>query len=464
MSTTAPTAPTAAAGQSPQAAPAVLGQGPTPAPTGRFPAPARLLWRLAGGRATPDRLRLLFIGTVAASLLWGAAAAWTAAVRTSAAGRVVAVSEPLSYDAQQIYQSLSDADATEAAAFLAATEPASARNRYLADIARAASYLEAATAAGGSQGAGSQLAVLSVKLPIYAGLVETARADNAQGLPVGAAYLAEASYLMRATLLPAADALYEQQNARLSADYQQATGLPILAIVVALTGGCALVLAQLWLSRRTRRSFNRGLLVVSAAGLLSFGWLIASLTVARVQLSEARDHGSAPVEALAQANIAALRGNAYESLTLINRSGDDINQGYFRQVQKQLGPGPGTLLTEAAIAAKSSPGARDAAAAAAAAPSWFATHQKVRALDDGGSYEDAVHLAIGSGPTSSDGRFRRVDAGLTSAISADQAEFGSAASAGQGALAGLDAGMIVAGLVMAAGCAWGLIPRIAEYR
>ncbi len=191
------------------------GTGAAPGLVGRFTA-----------RNTPARLRLLLAVTIAASLLWGAVAAWTASQRTSAAANVVAGTEPLSFDAQQIYQSLSDADATEAAAFLALTEPAAARSQYLADIARAETYLEAATAAAGSQGPGSELTVLSTEIPVYTGLVETARADNLQGLAVGAAFLGEASYLMRTALLPAANRLYQQENARLGVADQQATGLP----------------------------------------------------------------------------------------------------------------------------------------------------------------------------------------------------------------------------------------------
>ena len=60
--------------------------------------------------------------------------------------------------------------------------------------------------------------------------------------------------------------------------------------------------------------------------------------------------------------------------------------------------------------------------------------------------------------------FQRVQTQLTSAIGADQAAFRSAAGRGQDALTGLEAGMIVAALLMAAGCAWGLISRLAEYR
>jgi hypothetical protein len=428
--------------------------GTTPGPLGRFTA-----------RNTPARLRLLLAVTIAASLLWGAVAAWTAGERTSAAGNVVAGTEPLSFDAQQIYQSLSDADATGATAFLARTEPAAARSQYLADIARAETYLEAATAAAANQRPGPELTVLSTEIPVYTGLVETARADNQQGLAVGAAFLGEASYLMRAALLPAANRLYQQENARLSTADQQATGLPILAVLVALAAGYVLLRAQRWLRRRTHRRLNYGLVAASVVGLVSLAWLLAGVTVARVQLLDARDHGSGPVQALAKADIAALRAHADESLTLINRSGDDANQADFLRVERQLGPGPGTLLTEAAAAAQGSPGARAAAAGAAAAPAWYARHRQVRRLDDGGNYPGAVQLAIGPVRGGSSGAmFQRVQTQLTSAIGADQAAFASAASRGQDALTGLEAGMIVTALLMAAGCAWGLLSRLAEYR
>jgi hypothetical protein len=445
------------------------GQARTTAPPAgpavtRWGTAARLLGRLTGGSTTPAKLRLLLGGVVAACLLWGAAAAWTAAQRASGADNVVGASESLSFDAQQIYQSLTDADATEGAAFLAGTEPLAARSRYLADIARAESYLEAATAAAGNQGLRSQLTVLSTEVPVYTGLVETARSDNLHGLPVGAAFLGEASHLMQTRLLPAADSLYAQENARLAGADRQATGLPVLVVIVAIAVGYVLLRVQRWLARRTHRVLNSGLVAASAAGLLSLIWLLTGLTIARVQLLDARDHGSAPVEALAQADIAALRAQADESLTLINRGGDDANQADFLRAERQLGPGPGTLLTQAAAAARGSPGAGPAGAAASAAPAWFAAHRQVRALDDRGNYNAAVQLAIGSGPTSSGARFRRIQTELTAAIAADQAVFGSAAPRGQSALTGLEAGMIAAGLLMAAGCGWGLAPRLAEYR
>jgi hypothetical protein len=415
--------------------------------------------------ARPAKLRVLLVGLVLLSLLWGAVAGWTVSSHASAASNVVAISEPLSLDAQQIYGALSDADATEAAAFLSGgLEPLGLRHRYQADIGKAARELEAATAAAGHSAAASRLATLAAGLPVYTGLVETARADNRLGLPLGAAYLREASAYLRATMLPAARDLYAQENAQLAAADQQATSLPYIAAVVALIAGLVLFYSQRWLARRTHRMVNPGLLLASAAGLASLIWLISALITAGSHLTAARDHGSAPVEALARADITALQAHADESLTLIDRSGDDSFQQDFVSLQRRLGPGPNTLLSDAATAAAKSPGGGLGKAAETDAPAWFAVHRIVRAMDDSGSYTAAVHLAVSQRPADSGGRFARLHSDLTSAIGADQAYFRTAAAAGESDLAGLEAGMIALAVVAAAGCAWGVSRRLAEYR
>ena len=183
-------------------------------------------------RTTPAKLRLLLAGLVVLCLVWGGLAAWVVSQRASGANDVVGTSEPLSLDGQQIYRALSDADATAASAFLAGgLEPIVARRRSQADIAQAASHLESATAAAGHSPAARDLATLSAGLPVYTGEVETARANNRLGLPLGAAYLREASSLMRSTLLPAARDVSAQANERLTAASGQATGL-VLALVL----------------------------------------------------------------------------------------------------------------------------------------------------------------------------------------------------------------------------------------
>src|ERR1700679_766383 len=78
--------------------------------------------RLDTGRldtgTTPGKLRALLGLLILASLAWGVFATVTAYQHASAASNVVGVSDPLSSDAQQIYQNLSDANSTAANAFL----------------------------------------------------------------------------------------------------------------------------------------------------------------------------------------------------------------------------------------------------------------------------------------------------------------------------------------------------------
>ena len=385
-------------------------------------------------------------GLVVLCLVWGAVAAWVVSQRASGASEVVSVSAPVSLDGEQIYRSLSDADATAARAFLSGgLEPAAARRRYQEDIAVAASRLEAATAAAGRSAAAKYLAALSVSLPVYAGEVETARADNRLGLPLGAAYLREASGLMRGTLLPAARKISAQADAQLTTASGKATGLPLALVLVAaaVAVGYPLYRAQRWLYRRTHRRLNIGLVTASAAAAVSVLWLVIALAVARGDLLQAR---------------------ADESLTLIDAGGDDSFQADFAAVAHRLGPGPGTLLTGAVSAARSSPGAGPAAQAAAAAAAWYAAHRTVRSLDDNGRHAQAVQRVTTSGPGHSSTLFDRLDSALTSAIAADQVVFQSNAVAARNAFTGLEAGVIVLALIMAAGCARGISVRLAEYR
>ncbi len=429
--------------------------------------PARLPGHLLRATSSPERLRLLLIGLVALCLAWGVLAAWAVSQRASGASLVVSVSEPVSLDGQQIYRALSDADATEAAAFLSGgLEPIAARHRYQADIATAASRLEAATASAGDSAVAKDLATLSASLPVYAGEVETARADNRLGLPLGAAYLREASGLMRSTLLPAARHLSDQADSQLTRASAQTTGLPLALILLGATVivGFVLYRSQRWLYRLTHRRLNLGLAAASAAIIVSVLWLAVALTAARGDLLQAGSHGSAPVEALASAEVAALQARADESLTLIDAGGDDSFQADFLTVQHNLGPGQGTLLTDAVLASRSSPASGQAARAATAATAWYAGHRALRALDDNGGHTKAVQLVTTPGTGHASTLFAHLDSALTAGIAADDAVFQSNATAARNSFTGLEIGIIVLALIMAIGCGRGLAVRLGEYR
>src|SRR5262249_40318146 len=135
---------------------------------------------------------------------------------------------------ENLYSSLADADATASTIFLrAGLEPPQLRQRYLRDIERAGSYLGIVTrSAEGSPDASKAISTISTGLPLYAGLVESARANNRQGFPVGAAYLRAASAAMRDDILPAATDLYRHAAVHLNDNYQSGTSTSTFVVVI----------------------------------------------------------------------------------------------------------------------------------------------------------------------------------------------------------------------------------------
>ena len=421
-------------------------------------------------RSGPANLRLLLIVLVLAAVAYGAVGTWTVVQHASAAQDVVSTSEPLSLAAQRMYQALSDADVTATTAFLAGPNVRlPARERYAADIGRAAAdqtSLEDAATTSANPRLVASLAAISAGLPGYTGDVSQAQTQFLLGYRLTAGSLMQvASEEMHLTLLPAARASYAQENAALTAASAQATGLPWIVVVLVLAIALAFVLyrAQRWLSRRTHRVFNLGMLAATVALAVSVLWLIGAFAVARTDLQRAAGHGSVPAEALAQAAIDTQQARGYEVLNLISRSGDATFVKDFQAVRARLGPGPGTLLA-AAAGSSSGAGAHWAAAAGRDVQAWYTVIGQAYTLDSKARYTTETALVIGPGTGAATAGFARVEGDLSRAIDADHAVFHAGATAGRNAFTGLDVVIILAAVLMAAGCAWGLSRRLAEYR
>jgi hypothetical protein len=199
--------------------------------------------------------------------------------------------------------------------------------------------------------------------------------------------------------------------------------------------------------------------LVSVAGVVALIWMAVALLSGRADLLRATGHGSTPAETLAQADIAALRARGDETLNLISRTGDTDFQAGFRTAQEQLA----ALLSSAGSQSAAS-AAGSVTAARHEASSWFAVNQQAQKLDQAHDYGTETQLVIGAGQDWAGTRFVRLETDLDAAIRADQAVFADSAASGSGAFTGLVAGVAVLALAMAAGCAWGLSRRLAEYR
>ena len=418
---------------------------------------------------TPGVLQLLLIGLVAASVVWGAVGAWTVGQHASAASEVVSTSEPLSLAAQQMYQSLSDADVTATTAILAGPpEALTTRVRYEGDIENASADLAhlRGTTAGSAQ-LTADLTDVSTGLAVYAKYAAEALSASAAGQPLAAgSYMEDASDVMHLTLLPAANAIYAQQRAALTAASAQATGLPwiVVTVLLAVVIGFTLLAAQRWLRRRTHRIINYGLLLASAAIVISTIWLVVGFLSARSDFTQGLGHGSTPAEELAQSVIAAQQARSDQVLNLISRTGSTSFSADFAAETAKIGPRAGSLLTTAGASSLAGTGTAEVAAAERAATAWYSVSAQVFQLDKAHQYAAETARVISTGPGSSGSGFTALVTHLRNAIGADQAVFRSNAASGSGAFGGLEAGVIIAALLMAAGSAWGLSRRLAEYR
>jgi hypothetical protein len=418
---------------------------------------------------TPTALRALLAGLVLLSLAWGAFGGWVATKHSSAADSLVSTDERLSLEAREMFQSIGDADATITAAFLASPRPPLGQlQRYQSDLATAHRDLSGLRAAGGSLAEAGALASLGAGLSAYSGYVGETTAEYAMGYPLtGGSFLQDASGEAHLVLLPAANTVFTQENDALSAASGQATELPTMlaALVLALVTAFVLYRAQRWLSGRTNRVLSPGLVLASVLLVISVIWVAAGFLAARSDLDGGIAHGSGPVQNLALASIGVqqIRGDAV--LNVISRSGSTSFQTDFLATSKKVGPGNGSLLGDAAAAQQA--GGQGAALVATAqrdATAWYAANDQVYLLNSKSDYAAERGLIVGSGAGSTATAYTALEGDITSAIRADQGVFDSAATEGANALDPLAGAVIATSLLMAAGCAWAVSRRLAEYR
>lgn len=416
--------------------------------------------------STPGRLFLIGVGLVVLALLTGVVGALAMQQKQSTIDNLITHREPVAAASQQIYRSLSDADATAASAFLAGgTMPAELRDRYDLDIAAAGANLaKAAEDVSGVPEAEQHVNELARQLPVYTGLVETARAYNRQGYPAGAAYLREASGLMRASLLPAAQELYEIDSARLAAAQDDASSAPWIALGLAVVLLGALVVTQVYLTRRTNRLLNVGLVVASGAVIVALIWGSVALLFESSRVSAGREHGTDQVEVIVQARIVALKMRANETLTLVARGDGGEYEDEFQKQAKEIS-GDGSLLTRARDMAATDETRNRLAAAQKNVDDWLAAHKQIRQLDDGGSYREAVSLAISpDAKTSAATIFTQLDDNLLRALREARQQFADETSGASNAMTGLTPGIAGLALVAAVGVTMGVRERLQEYR
>jgi hypothetical protein len=416
-------------------------------------------WRLS---TTPGQLRLAAAVLVAIAVLLGIVAAATVGSRRNAAAALASTSEQQLMRAESLYVALSDADATAATTFLTGgIENRTRRARYLSDVEAANTQLVALAHRATDRNERGAADLLAANLPTYIGLIESARANNRQGFPVGAAYLRRATALMQTTMLPQALDLYRVEAERTHDDYRTGTAnRGLAAIVIAAAGlGILLLVTQLWLLRFSNRILNIPLVIATVVVIALAAWLVAGLASEQNRLSAAQRKGSDSVQMLSAIRDLALRAQRDDGLVLIGRGSDTTSGKDSDAALGALLGGQGLLAIAQPIEHRSESRAavrsvrRDLLA-------FNAAHRRVAASENLGDYARAVGIYEAVEAPRADTLNRT----LSRQTAAAQRRFAADAQAATSATGGMKVGVPLLALGLAALAVVGLAARIREYR
>lgn len=406
----------------------------------------------SGSRGTPGTMRLLAAVLVALGLAVGLAAWQSFRVAEGALARASDNTAQI-VRLQDIQTNLVRADAGATNAFLVGgLEPPEQRADYEAAVDRAADLLPRAASAQPADEAA--LAALTTSVVAYADDVALARANNRQALPVGAQYLRDASAGLRAESLPLLEALQGANQMRAEAEFETARRASVLVLVLGVLALGGVVVALVWLARRTHRYVN---IPVAGAGLA----VVAVVAVSAVVLGSVagavdrvRTGPYATALALSDARIAAFDAKANESLTLISRgSGASYEAAWVASAEVTAGRLGDATAIDASLARLEDQWA-----------AYAAVHADVRALDDGGQWDAAVAAATNRDEGGLNAAFADFDTASAERLTAASEETTTALAASSSGLAFWGWLGVLAGLAVAALSWWGFAQRIEEYR
>jgi len=425
----------------PSASPAVSSP-PDPASSGRVAKAAAAINQMS----TPQRLRLLSLGVVVVGVVIGVVGALVFAYLASSLSRAKADTAQL-IRVQKIQSNLLSADATATNAFLVGgLEPPAQRAAY--DQAMSSTSSLIAEAAQAQPADGAALSALNQQVLSYASMIELARANNRQGLPVGAQYLRNASAQLRSDALPILDNLVTSNAARAMDEMKAGPGYLVVVIGLLALGG--MIAAQVWLARRFKRRINVGML---ASSIVLFILVVGSLIVVlqlRSALNDISSGSLAAVNTAADARINANNAKANESLTLIARGSGQAFETAWKSSANSVSEGVGRLSDKPELASQ-----------------WQAytdVHTQIRALDDGGQWDKAVARATGSGQTSSNAVFGEFDRNLAGYLDGVSQDASSSLANQQPVMVVAAILILLGGLAVALLGRRGVVERLREYR
>jgi hypothetical protein len=399
-------------------------------------------------RSTPAQLRLLMTVVALAAILFAVVASVGVDRRDQALASATDAAAQL-IDVQAVQVAVARADALASENYLrGGIEDPATRAAYVAELDAAGRGLVDVANRVGTTDA-QQLGEVSAQLGVYAGLVESARANNRQGYPVGAAYLRNANAAaatMLSTLREVQASLRDEVNADLDAAdragvWLHLVGWPLLAV---------LGVAGWWLYRRFKRLVN---VPLTAAGLIALAAVLVGGIIAATAMGDAEDATAGPLRSAdlaAQGRSAGFDAHTQEFFTLITRGNAAAAETAWATAAADAQAAVGELCERSGDC---DPLDRFAA--------YRVGFDDVRRLDaDQGDWDAAVALSLGDNAAT----FEAFDDASVEATQRNTTIAIDRLAASNDRLGLVRAGVFVAGLIVAALAVVGIGQRLREYR
>jgi hypothetical protein len=298
----------------------------------------------------------------------------------------------------------------------------------------------------------------------------------------------DAARTMDQTLLPAADALDHANNDVLEKTYEAQSSNSLLARAFIILAGLlvlmALVLAQGFLSYRTRRTLNPLLLIATILALGLTVYSLAAMGDEQQELKVAKEDAFASIRSLWRARAVAYQANSEESRYLLDTSNEADAQRIFTEEANSLATLPPTGTLDQVLTSESNGrkvkgftgyladelnnitfnGEREAAVATLAGfEKYLKVDADMRSLEQGGQHKQAVALCLGTAEGQSNWAFARFDEALGKTLEINQSAFDEAVEKGLTGVSGLEIKASVVAVLIAVLVFLGLAGRIREY-
>lgn len=365
--------------------------------------------------ATPGLLTVVSVILVAAIVAAGGAMTASSGNRQGELSTMVNRSEPVSFAAQELYNSLSVADAVATTGFLAdSSRTADTRQPYREALDTASRAVIRASNGTDDPSSREMTLILEIqeKLPTYVSLVTEAGANNRQGFPLGAAYITQASALMQDELLPAAAELHDRTSSTVVDQQHRLTRPNWFSLSGLVAAVLLLLIAQLWLAAWSNRRINIGYAAATTLTGIALIWAGFSALSTWHDGPRGVAGTSQPLQNLTALRIDVQQARSTEVLGLVQRDYTTDTQTAFSDRIATID----TQLEQLRTIADHREDRDLIDDARESLRSWDTAHAEMVSLVRQGSYTDAVQATVGDGADGVSESFTTLDTDLETLI------------------------------------------------